>query len=265
MSRAGTSNALSLRELRNGANRSTVVRAGRVRPASAETQRRCAPRLPRPSGTAGSLARADRLPRDYDPLPGGDALCEPDIRSEPARIPRVRCGHPVAVPASHDSALRANGLLLGDLLGQVLVEQEGVGVSRHRRAGSHPLAPGARHGRTAVSSRRRSAESISRRGPRCSPRRPLLPAREHRRATPGVPAGGVTTSARVASRAETIEDAIAKLGRTGVAGRGARPGRSRRARGAGAHGASHRSDASHRSRRPPAHRQCGCACWTTSG
>ena len=97
--RAGTSNALkpACRELRNGANRSTVVRAGLCPAGEAPRPNGgCAPRLSRPSGTAGSLARADpsaarlTLIRSLAEMP----LCEPDIRSEPARIPRVRCRSP---------------------------------------------------------------------------------------------------------------------------------------------------------------------------
>ena len=68
-----------------------------------------------------------------------------------------------------------------------------------------------------MSSRRRSAESISRRGPSLALVRRLLPAREHRRAAPSSPApAGVR--ARATHRAGDDRRRNPKLGRTGGAG-----------------------------------------------
>ena len=161
-----------------------------------------------------------------------------------------------------DTALRANVRLLGDLLGRVLVEQEGAGAPRRRGADPRSRAR-ARDGRRARRAREAVAALASSGRRRAAGVRALLPARQHRRAAPpGPPAPRVRArrAGRRASRSTMRSRGSTRPASAAPSSRGALPSVSRRAR---PHRPPDRGDAEYGARSAPAHRRAPRASSTT--
>ena len=104
---------------------------------------------------------------------------------------------------SADTALRGNVRLLGNLLGRVLVEQEGERLLELEERIRQPRArrPAGRRGRLGRAVRDRARAAARGAGDDAARVRPLLPAREHRRAAPPDPPPPRLRSARAACSA----------------------------------------------------------------